>query len=79
MCRALPTEALHFVLTRCQQWLREGVNAHGLAGRTAKAIAPHLGKPAMAKTMPPVFATISVAYADFQAAAWTHFWWKIFF
>ena len=51
--------------------LREGVNAHGLAGRTAKAIAPHLGKPAMAKTMLAVFATISVAYADFQAAAWT--------
>ena len=51
--------------------LREGVKTHGLAGRTAKAIAPHLGKPAMAKTMPPVFATISVAYADFQAAAWT--------
>ena len=51
--------------------LREGVNAHGLAGRTAKAIAPYLGKPATAKTMPPVFATISVAYADFQAAAWT--------
>ena len=51
--------------------LREGVNAHGLAGRTAKAIAPHLGKPAMAKTMPPGFATISAGYADFQAAAWT--------
>ena len=51
--------------------LREGVNAHGLAGCTAKAIAPHLGKPAMAKTMLAVFATISVAYADFQAAAWT--------
>ena len=33
--------------------LREGVKAHGLAGRTAKAIAPYLGKPAMAKTMMP--------------------------
>ena len=42
--------------------LREGVNAHGLAGRTAKAIAPHLGKPAMAKTMPPGFATISAGW-----------------
>ena len=42
--------------------LREGVNAHGLAGRTAKAIAPHLGKPAMAKTMPAGFVPISVAY-----------------
>ena len=51
--------------------LREGVKTHGLAGRTAQAIAPHLGKPAMAKTMLAVFATISVAYADFQAAAWT--------
>ena len=51
--------------------LREGVKTHGLAGRTAKAIAPHLGKPAMAKTMPAGFATISAGYADFQAAAWT--------
>ena len=49
--------------------LREGVNAHGLAGRTAKAIAPHLGKPAMAKTMPPGFVPISVGFGDFHAAA----------
>ena len=49
--------------------LREGVNAHGLAGRTAKAIAPYLGKPAMAKTMPPAFVPISVAFGDFHAAA----------
>ena len=39
--------------------LREGVKAHGLAGRTAKAIAPYLGKPATAKTMPAAFVPIS--------------------
>ena len=46
--------------------LREGVKAHGLAGRTAKAIAPYLGKPATAKTMPPAFVPISVAFGDFH-------------
>ena len=56
--------------------LREGVNAHGLAGRTAKAIAPYLGKPATAKTMPPVFATISVAYTAFRLRPGPNFWWK---
>ena len=51
--------------------LREGVKTHGLAGRTAKAIAPYLGKLATAKTMQAVFPSSSVAYADFKAAAWT--------
>ena len=59
--------------------LREGVNAHGLAGRTAKAIAPYLGKPATAKTMPPAFVPISVAFGDFHAAASSQFWGYFFF
>ena len=49
--------------------LREGVFSHGLAGRTAKAIAPYLGKPATAKTMPAGFVPISVGFGDFHAAA----------
>ena len=51
--------------------LKEGVKTHSMAGRTAVATAPHLGKVGTAKTMPPVFASISVAYADFSRAAWT--------
>ena len=49
--------------------LREGVKAHSLAGRTAKAIAPYLGKPGTAKTMRRPFVPISIAYGDFHAAA----------
>ena len=49
--------------------LREGGTAHGVAGRTPKAIAPYLGKPATAKTMPSAFVPISVAFGDFHAAA----------
>ena len=59
--------------------LREGVKAHSLAGRTAKAIAPYLGKPATAKTMPSAFVLISVAFGDFHAAASSQLEWGYFF
>jgi hypothetical protein len=49
--------------------LREGVFSHSMAGRTAVAIAPHLGKPTTAKTMAPGFVPISVGFGDFHAAA----------
>ena len=49
--------------------LKMGVFAHSLAGRTALATSPHLGKPDTAKTMPAAFVPISVAYGDFHA--WT--------
>ena len=59
--------------------LREGVKAHGLAGRTAKAIAPYLGKPATAKTMPPAFVPISVASVTFTLRPLPSFWGYFFF
>ena len=51
--------------------LKEGVKTHSMAGRTAKATAPHLGKPGTAKTMAPGFSRESAGYADFSRAPWT--------
>ena len=50
--------------------LKEGVKSHSMAGRTAVATAPHLGKVGTAKTMAPVFPRGSVVYAVISRASW---------
>ena len=42
-----------------------GQKSHSLAGRTADLSAPYLGKSTLAKTMVPVYASISAAYGVF--------------